>query len=172
MRFFFIASIFPLLILSGCQARVNEQSINRLSAIAIVRQHAANSQIVLDQHNLFVLEQTHMWRVILEQKGGNPTQQGVEYILYKRNGEILGVKPYLYELSSDSAQRGVEKSEAIQIAQNNAKQFLKSLDGYNIFVLEESYAWRIVFEPKHDGGGPTYIIDKQTGKILSATVSL
>lgn len=69
------------------------------------------------------------------------------------------------------AETAVSKETAVLIAKGDASQAY-TLSAYDIRTYEQSTAWRVVFELKEpgvDGGGPDYLIDKETGKILSAT---
>jgi hypothetical protein len=63
----------------------------------------------------------------------------------------------------------IDKDGAIAIAKEDATKVYKSLDRYEIFALETKWTWRVIFELKADteGGGPEYIISKQTGSILA-----
>jgi hypothetical protein len=65
----------------------------------------------------------------------------------------------------------IEKETAILIAKGDAIENY-TLSAYNIIAEEQPGGWRIVFElkdPGVKGGGPDYLIDKKTGKILHAT---
>lgn len=64
----------------------------------------------------------------------------------------------------------VTKETAILIARGDAVDNYK-LSDYNITVEDQPDAWRVVFklkDPGMVGGGPDYLIDKKTGKILKA----
>jgi hypothetical protein len=68
-------------------------------------------------------------------------------------------------------QAAISKETAILIAKGDASQAY-TLSAYNISTYEQPTTWRVVFdlrEPGVDGGGPDYLIDKETGKILNAT---
>lgn len=63
----------------------------------------------------------------------------------------------------------VSQEAAISIAKADANQVYRSLEQYNIVTYKEAKMWRVIFElkdPGLDGGGPEYLIDKETGKIL------
>jgi hypothetical protein len=57
--------------------------------------------------------------------------------------------------------QGITKEKAIAIAEEHALRSHQSLDGFKGVACELTIFWRIVF----DGGGPEYVIDKETGLI-------
>ena len=64
----------------------------------------------------------------------------------------------------------ITKETAILIAKGDACQDYK-LSIYDIAVDERPDAWKVVFkliDPGVFGGGPEYLIEKKTGKILKA----
>ncbi len=65
----------------------------------------------------------------------------------------------------------INRETAILIAKGDAIEDY-TLSVYNIIADEQPDTWRIVFRLKDPGvlgGGPDYLIDKKTGKILNAT---
>lgn len=65
----------------------------------------------------------------------------------------------------------ISRQTAILIAKGDAVENY-TLSVYDIICDEQPEAWRIVFklkDPGVHGGGPDYLIDKNTGKILNAT---
>ncbi len=65
----------------------------------------------------------------------------------------------------------ISKETAILIAKGDALREYNKLSDYDITVEDQPNAWRIVFklkDPGMVGGGPDYLIDKKTGKILKA----
>jgi hypothetical protein len=65
----------------------------------------------------------------------------------------------------------IDKETAIRIAKGDAVDNYK-VSIYDIIAEEQSDGWRIVFkltDPGLRGGGPDYLVDKKTGKILNAT---
>lgn len=58
--------------------------------------------------------------------------------------------------------KGISMEKAVAIANSDAIREYKSLADFNIVPCEEVVYWRIIY----DGGGPEYIIDKTSGKIL------
>ena len=64
----------------------------------------------------------------------------------------------------------ISTDTAILIAKGDAAENY-TLDRYDITVTDEPEGWRIVFKLKNThafGGGPEYLVDKTTGKILKA----
>lgn len=58
--------------------------------------------------------------------------------------------------------KGISKTEAIEIAKENAFKTDKSLQTFGIIACEEVLFWRIIF----DGSGMEYVIDKKSGRII------
>ena len=68
-------------------------------------------------------------------------------------------------------QTTIDRETAIRIAKGDAVDNYK-VSIYDIAAEERSDGWRIVFKLKNPdltGGGPDYLIDKKTGRILNAT---
>ena len=63
----------------------------------------------------------------------------------------------------------LDEKQAINIAKAEAVKEQKSIDKYDVKALEETKTWRVEFQLKDltMGGGLTYVIDKETGKILA-----
>jgi hypothetical protein len=65
----------------------------------------------------------------------------------------------------------ISRETAILIAKGDAIENY-TVSSYEIIADEQPGGWRIIFklkDPGVTGGGPDYLIDKQTGKILHAT---
>lgn len=62
--------------------------------------------------------------------------------------------------------KGIDKDQAVNIATDAARKSNKSLATYKIVPCELVRTWLIIF----DGGGPEYVIDKSSGKILRTQV--
>ena len=75
------------------------------------------------------------------------------------------------ELSGPCKESVISKETAVLIAKGDAVENY-TLSVYDIIAEEKPDGWRIVFklkDPGVRGGGPDYLIDKKTGKILKAT---
>lgn len=57
---------------------------------------------------------------------------------------------------------GISKKRAIAIANKDALTKYRSLKDFKIVPCEQVRFWRVVY----DGGGPEYVIDKLTGRII------
>ncbi len=58
--------------------------------------------------------------------------------------------------------RGISKEQAVTIANSDALKDFKDLANFSIVVCEQPLFWRIIY----DGGGPEYVIDKTSARIL------
>jgi hypothetical protein len=61
---------------------------------------------------------------------------------------------------------GISRERAIAIARRDAISKYKSVREFNIVPCEQVVFWRVIF----DGGGPEYIIDKLSGRIIRKLV--
>jgi hypothetical protein len=68
----------------------------------------------------------------------------------------------------------ISEKDAIQIATKDATKLWTTLDMFEMTVTELPGSWRVEFELRNkrlNGGGPSYVIDKETGKILSKIIN-
>lgn len=56
----------------------------------------------------------------------------------------------------------ITKERAVEIAKEDAQQTYDSLEAFNIVTCETARVWLIIF----DGGGPEYVISKESGIVL------
>ena len=64
----------------------------------------------------------------------------------------------------------VTREDAVRISREDAEKKYRDLSIYEIRTDLKSDGWHVDFEIKNktlDGGGPHYVIDKTTGRILS-----
>ena len=64
----------------------------------------------------------------------------------------------------------VTRESAIELARRDALKEGEDLELYEIIAIEQTDNWRVVFKIKDknlNGGGPKYLIDKNTGEIIS-----
>ncbi len=64
----------------------------------------------------------------------------------------------------------VASDEALRIARLDGEKAYRDLSPYRIQIVLESDGWHIDYQlaaPDRNGGGPHYVIDAQTGVILS-----
>lgn len=57
--------------------------------------------------------------------------------------------------------QGITKEKAIAIAKKHALRRYKSLERFRVVACELTIFWRVIF----DGGGPEYVIDKESGAV-------
>ena len=69
---------------------------------------------------------------------------------------------------SKASSRVITRDQAVSLANAEAIKEHKSLDRYNVNAREETKTWSVEFRLKDltMGGGLTFIIDKESGKIL------
>ena len=69
-----------------------------------------------------------------------------------------------------SSQPMITSDQVLRIARLDAEQAYRDLSPYRISLAMETDGWHVDYElknPKLNGGGPRYLIDPLTGKILS-----
>ncbi len=67
----------------------------------------------------------------------------------------------------------IAEQSAVQIATEDARKSGFVLDRFDITAAEKPDGWHIEFELKDkraNGGGPSYVLDKETGKILRKVI--
>jgi hypothetical protein len=73
-------------------------------------------------------------------------------------------------ISTTNPQPLIAGDRALTIAQADAQKVYRELSGYRIQLVLEVDGWHIDYvlkDPRLKGGGPRYIIDSQTGEIVS-----
>ena len=64
----------------------------------------------------------------------------------------------------------VDRNQALHIARQDALTAYRDLDAYDVTIEMQHRNWKIDYTPKNkatQGGGPQYLIDGDTGEILS-----
>ena len=72
--------------------------------------------------------------------------------------------------STSARQPSISRDQALQIARADAEKIYRDLSGYRVDLKLEHDGWHVDYElkdPELDGGGPHYVIDPVSGKILS-----
>ena len=67
-------------------------------------------------------------------------------------------------------QTTISCDQALRIARTNAESAYRDLSMYRIAISLEEQGWLVDFDlkdPNLQGGGPHYVIDAETGEILS-----
>lgn len=73
-------------------------------------------------------------------------------------------------VSAQPVQPRIPSAQALQVAEADAIQVYRDLSPYRIQLALEADGWHVDYELKNSrlhGGGPHYVIDAQTGAILS-----
>jgi hypothetical protein len=74
------------------------------------------------------------------------------------------------KLLEKSISGGLAGDQILAIAQADALKAYRDLSNYRIQLALEDDGWHVDYElkdPNHKGGGPYYVIDKNTGEILA-----
>jgi hypothetical protein len=74
------------------------------------------------------------------------------------------------EATVSSSGVAIPRERALVIAQADAARVYRDLSGYRIEVALERDGWHVDYEvtdPRLKGGGPHYLIDAQSGAIVS-----
>ena len=142
--------------------------VDKASALNIAKQHAEQNYGSVEAYSTVVCERGLLWRVFFDPKN---TTSGLAYFVSKRGGMILGHRklPFGEENNQEtSATSEIDRNEAMAIAKKDAKKAYGSLVRYQVIVCELSKAWIVIYslDPRFDGGGPEYVINKRTGDIL------
>ena len=64
----------------------------------------------------------------------------------------------------------ISRDQALQIARSDASRVYRDLSGYRVGIRLEKDRWHIDYEladPEVQGGGPHYVIDLESGRILA-----
>ena len=151
----------------------SDSDANREEALRLAKENATKTYGSLEKYNVFVCEQPVFWRVLLEPKDTRANQKGVAYLISKRKSWI--VNSHEFPLPSDGTSKerlpgeGVsDRDGAVAIAKKDAIAAYDSLAPYDLAVCELTKVWIVVYSLKEglNGGGPEYVIDKRTGRIL------
>ncbi|SRR6266851_3981567 len=82
----------------------------------------------------------------------------------KSQAPTIGAVDYQSDESHILKIKGINREQAIAIANDDAGKSNKSLSALHVVSCELVRTWLIIF----DGGGPEYVIDKTSGKIIRA----
>src|SRR2546425_5923234 len=74
------------------------------------------------------------------------------------------IKPVATNQAAEQASivRGITRDGAVAIANKEVVKAYGSLDSFKVVACEQEIFWRIIY----DGGGPEYVLEKLSGKIL------
>lgn len=158
---------------------IKVQGINKDNAIEIARKDALSKGKNLEKLNIIPCEQVLFWRIIFD--GG-----GFEYVIDKTTSSIITIDEVTQshtvkreDVSNSYNNKIITNQEAIKIAKQDVKLWLKGqFDPTHAVIItcEQTRSWRVLFDyilmPNQDRTSlpnarfPSYLIDKQTGKIL------
>ena len=72
--------------------------------------------------------------------------------------------------TANASQQSIPCDEVLRIARLDAEKAYRDLSPYRMSIVLDFDGWHVDFELKDrdvDGGGPHYVIDRETGEILS-----
>jgi len=72
--------------------------------------------------------------------------------------------------TTSHARTSLAVAEVLRIAQQDAEAVYRDLSGYKITLTPSADGWHVDYDltdPLSAGGGPHYVIDSQTGEIVS-----
>ncbi|HEX3145420.1 MAG TPA: hypothetical protein VHQ64_15715 [Pyrinomonadaceae bacterium] len=145
------------------------QEIDLQAALRIARKDASNRIPNLDQFAETSCEQDSYWRIFFESTNSPSI---FEVVLAKTGGVILGRRQLsnaqgaLNQPKDGSPQ--TSKETAIDVAQKDATRQYGDLKRFTLTVCKLQQAWRVIYAPAShlNGGGPEYLIDKRSPRIL------
>ena len=74
------------------------------------------------------------------------------------------------EVQLDPNAQGLSAEQALHVARLDAEAAYGGLDDFRITIARQADGWHVDYElldAVRDGGGPRYVIDARTGKILA-----
>jgi hypothetical protein len=162
--------------LDGDPAVRRSQTVDRLgykAALSVAKQALRRSKKSPRMYDATLCELRDFWLVIFELKGSRPIRSGPEYVITKEGGQLIDTRIVPHGLrarrtSTAAPKQSIGKAEAISIAQKDATVAYGTLQPYDVVTCELRRAWRIVYDLRAGliGGGPDYVIDKGTGRII------
>ena len=73
-------------------------------------------------------------------------------------------------MKATESHQPISRADALRIAERDAKHAYRDLTRYRVDAKEESDGWHVDYslrDPRADGGGPHYVIDRGDGHIIS-----
>lgn len=146
--------------------------IGQEAALAIAREQAAKTYGALEGYNASSCDDSGFWRVFFEPKSTTSDGKVIMYVVVKQSGWIASQREIAFPAEDkerlSSGSRSLNKEEAVAVARSDGNKAYGSLEPYALKVCELSGWWVVIFSPREglDGGGPEYVIDKETGAIV------
>jgi hypothetical protein len=157
------------------QERPKEDAVDRETAIRVATEKAAGAYGSLVSYSILPCEDRLVWRIFFEARNPSLGKTAVMYVVEKSSGRITSERelPLIAKHDQKGEKRilgptSINKDGALAIARRDAGRAYGSLQQYEVAVCELSRAWYVVYSPRMglDGGGPEYVIDKETGQII------
>lgn len=156
-------------------AESTDNSVN--PALALVRRDMVQTEGHKSEDFRLIVctpTETWNWRILAEPLSSTGNDAIYEYAVLKPNGGRISAKRRLLVVRggkestvANSSDDAINQEKAVAIATKEGQRVLGSLAEYKLVTCELSKAWRIAYVLEDmTGGGPSYLIDKQTGKIL------
>lgn len=163
----------------GNEVENKSQNINKSDekpAITIAKDDFVKTHGSLETYNIVLCDRGLFWLVLFDPQEAHVDGIGVEYAISKQpmyivESRSISLASPTSRSKSETVPResdGITKEQALDIAKRDAVLAIGSLSKHDLTVCELSRAWLIVYSPKEglSGGGPEYVVDKNTGKFL------
>jgi len=147
--------------------------LSKEEALSVVQKDITGNKRRPENYNYVFCEPEELWvwRIVVDPKDGSANEEATEYVVLRTGPKVVATKSLPLNMTvkeENEARTGVNtREEAIALARKDAVKVHSSLNEYKIVVGELQKAWRVVFALEDStGGGPAYVIDKRTGKII------
>jgi hypothetical protein len=159
----------------SAQATNSQVAVSEQQAVSVAKEDALKTHLSPDAYDIFAIDEGEMWHVIFEPKDKGKNNVEVEYQIFKVNGRLAGT---IYEKGFRRLPSGsknldeIDRNRAISVAKEDAIKH-GPIEDYDVVAFDEREFWHVVFSLKNKelaGGGPDYLIDKRTGKVVERKV--
>jgi hypothetical protein len=143
--------------------------------LRIAREDATKNFAGIEHYPTTSCVQGPFWRVYFEPLDIQRSPAVFEIIVSKKPAFVVERRELSLRLGWTNTSirplqpMGVDRANAINIAQKDAAKASRHLTRFRLTVCELKNTWRVIFAPEEwlNGGGPEYLIDKSNGRILN-----
>jgi len=146
--------------------------VTKETAVRSALEDAKKTYGLTDEVIVFPCDQMEFWRILFEPRTDASNNAGPEYLIDKRTGLIVSKRKIPLGAGNNSELSPkpgkIDREKAITIASKDAVSAYGSKAAFDLTLCELTNVWRVIYSPRKglNGGGPEYVIDKTTGKIL------